>query len=79
MKLSPLSILYILVISFIYQLQAQESIMLPDGVEFKSWDKPLQFSKTYYVDQNHPSASDDNPGTKENPFKTINYNQENGL
>ncbi|MFN2127191.1 MAG: right-handed parallel beta-helix repeat-containing protein, partial [Anaerolineales bacterium] len=72
MKNSPLSILYILVISFIYQLQAQESIMLPDGVEFKSWDKPLQFSKTYYVDQNHPSASDDNPGTKENPFKTIN-------
>ena len=27
--------------------------------------------KTYHVAQNHPKASDDNPGTEELPFKTI--------
>jgi len=46
--------------------------MLPDGSKYKSWEKPLKFSKTYYVDQNHPSASDNNSGTEENPFKSIN-------
>ena len=53
-------------------LQAQEVVILPDGTEFKSWEKSLKFSKTYFVDQNHPSASDNNPGTEESPFKTIN-------
>ena len=45
---------------------------LPDGSEFMTWEAPLKFSKTYYVDQSHPKASDSNPGTKETPFKTIN-------
>ncbi len=27
--------------------------------------------KIFHVDQNHPGASDDNPGTREQPFKTI--------
>jgi len=47
-------------------------VILPDGTEYKSWEKPLKFSKTYYVDQNHSSASDDNPGTENKPFLTIN-------
>jgi hypothetical protein len=48
------------------------SIALPDGQEYKTWEQPLKFSKTYYVDQSHPSASDDTPGTKNEPFLTIN-------
>ena len=44
---------------------------LPDGSEFKTWEAPLEFSRTYYVDQSDLKASDGNPGTKELPFKTI--------
>ncbi len=47
-------------------------VLLPDGREFVSWEKPLQFSKTYYVDNLNPKASDANPGTKDRPFLTIN-------
>lgn len=72
MKRSFVSILYILVICSVYHLQAQESVILPDGTKFQSWEKPLKFSKTYFVDQHHPSASDDNPGTENKPFMTIN-------
>jgi len=31
----------------------------------------LSLAATYYVDQNHPNASDSNPGTEELPWKTI--------
>ena len=64
--------LFILVVSTFCHLQAQQAILLPDGTEYKSWEKSLKFSKTYYVDQSHPSASDNNQGTEQNPFKTIN-------
>lgn len=30
-------------------------------------------AETYYVDQDHPQASDDNAGTEESPWKTINH------
>ncbi len=46
--------------------------LLPDGREFISWERPLQFTKTYYVDNGNPRAADSNPGTKELPFLTIN-------
>jgi len=29
-------------------------------------------AEVYYVDQKHPHASDDNPGSEEMPWKTIN-------
>lgn len=45
--------------------------LLADGRLFVSWEKPLQFSKTYYVDQHHPKASDTNQGTEKMPFKTV--------
>ncbi len=48
------------------------AVLLPDGREFVSWEKPLQFTKTYYVDNGNPRASDSNPGTQELPFLTIN-------
>ncbi len=47
-------------------------VLLPDGREFVSWERPLVFSRTYYVDNRNPAASDSNPGTRERPFSTIN-------
>lgn len=47
-------------------------ILLPDGSEFKTWEAPIKFTRTYYVDGSTPKASDANPGTQESPFATIN-------
>ncbi len=47
-------------------------VLLPNGHEFISWERPLQFTRTYYVDNPNPRAADSNPGTKELPFLTIN-------
>jgi alpha-N-arabinofuranosidase len=47
-------------------------VFLPDGSEFKTWENRTVFTKTYYVDQNHPSASDSNDGAADRPFLTIN-------
>ena len=46
-------------------------VLLPNGREFKTWEAPGEFSRTYYVDQAAPGAADSNPGTKEKPFLTI--------
>ncbi len=46
-------------------------VYLPDRQEFKSWEVPLAFSRTYYVDGSHPRASDGNPGTAPLPLLTI--------
>ena len=45
---------------------------LPDGTEFVSWEQPLKFSKTYYVDNQSAKADDNGPGTGKRPFRTIN-------
>jgi hypothetical protein len=44
---------------------------LPDGVQFSFWEKPLSFSKTYYVDGSSPRSDDRGPGTLDQPFRTI--------
>ena len=44
---------------------------LPDGTEVEPWEKPLTFSKTYYVDGAAANADDNGPGAKERPFRTI--------
>ena len=46
---------------------------LPDGTSSPVWEKPLHFTKTYYVDVQAKNADDNGPGTKERPFKTINH------
>lgn len=46
---------------------------LPNGAEFKSWEQPLKFTKTYYVDNKAPSGDDQGPGNSERPFRTINH------
>jgi hypothetical protein len=47
-------------------------VMLPDGAEFRTWEPPLRFERTYYVDGSSPNASDANPGSRERPLATIN-------
>ena len=44
---------------------------LPDGSQFTFWEKPLRFSRTYYVDGGSPGADDRGPGTHDRPFRTI--------
>ena len=46
-------------------------VLLPDGREFKTWEQPARYTHTYYVSQKHPKADDNNPGTRELPWKTI--------
>ncbi|MFB3776489.1 MAG: right-handed parallel beta-helix repeat-containing protein [Bryobacteraceae bacterium] len=50
---------------------ADSGTKLPDGTEFQFWEKPLTFSKTYYVDGNSAAADDNGPGSQERPFRTI--------
>ena len=45
---------------------------LPDGSEHVSWEQPLKFSKTYYVNNSSTKADDKGPGTAARPFHTIN-------
>ncbi len=47
-------------------------VYLPDGEEFKAWEAPIAFSRTYHVDASNPQASDDSPGSESRPFATIN-------
>ena len=44
---------------------------LPYGNSFSSWEKKPKTNKIYHVAQNQPGASDNNAGTKEEPFLTI--------
>lgn len=62
------------VFSFSNDIKAQVNtgVLLPDGQEFVSWEAPLEFTKTYYVDNQNPKASDKNEGTGDAPFFTIN-------
>jgi len=46
--------------------------VMPDGSQFLSWSDQTDYAKTYHVNQRHPRASDDNPGTEALPFRTIN-------
>jgi len=46
-------------------------VLLPDGTEFKTWEQPAEHRRTFFVAQNHPQASDENPGTEDRPWKTI--------
>ena len=46
-------------------------IVLPDGTSFPLWQDETVYEETYYVDQQHPAAADDNAGTEEAPFLTI--------
>lgn len=49
----------------------QSEMFLPDGKSFRYWEDSTSYSKTYFVSQTHPEASDKNDGTKDSPFRTI--------
>ena len=44
---------------------------LPGGERFAFWEKTPVFVKEYHVNKSHPGASDDNDGSPEHPFATI--------
>ena len=44
---------------------------LPNGRTFRFWDDATSCTKEYHVACNHPQASDDNSGTADEPFLTI--------
>lgn len=54
----------------IYKKHNQD--LLPDGRTYTFWENTTKTTKTYYVDKRNPEASDNNPGTKTQPFLTIN-------
>ena len=45
---------------------------LPDGTEFISWEVEQNDECELHVAANHPGASDENDGSREHPFRTIN-------
>jgi len=70
--------LIISVVTIVFELftesaytQTKTSYLLPDGTKYVSWEVPVNYLKTYYVDNGNPDASDNNPGTREKPFLTI--------
>ena len=54
------------------KLPLSPPVTMPDGVEFVTWENRTDYTRTFIVDQNHPLASDLNPGTADKPFRTIN-------
>ena len=48
-----------------------QASILADGHEFSFWEKEINFTNVLYVAQGDIKASDNNDGSKEAPFKTI--------
>lgn len=44
---------------------------MPGGEEFALWEDETDYQKIYYVNQNHPDASDSNEGSAGRPFASI--------
>lgn len=51
---------------------ADLTAVLPDGREFEFWEEDCKYSCVLYVNGNSPAASDENDGSREAPFRTIN-------
>ena len=49
-----------------------QTLRLPDGRIFPLWEDETTYENIYFVDQAHPKTSDENTGTEDLPFKTIN-------
>ncbi len=52
-------------------MAGREVNTLADGSEFAFWEKEVKYSRELYVAQKDPKASDENDGSREAPFKTI--------
>lgn len=44
---------------------------LPEGMDYISWEKETVYDRELHVNNNHPDASDDNDGSLDHPFRTI--------
>ncbi|MBN2269029.1 MAG: right-handed parallel beta-helix repeat-containing protein [Sedimentisphaerales bacterium] len=53
-------------------ISLEPPVLLPNGNKFKTWADQTVYAKTFYVDQRHPGASDEDPGSRDKPFLTIN-------
>jgi len=51
---------------------SEQQMKLPDGTPFDFWDDETDYTKVYHVACEHPEASDENSGTEDQPFATIN-------
>ncbi|MBR5897699.1 MAG: DUF1565 domain-containing protein, partial [Lachnospiraceae bacterium] len=49
----------------------KDSAILVDGSRFDFWEKEVRYVKELFVDGGSASAADDNDGSREHPFKTI--------
>ena len=47
------------------------SLVLPDGRTFETWERPAEHTRTLHVAQRHEAANDENGGTEDAPFRTI--------
>ena len=47
------------------------TIRLPEGMNYVSWEKETVYDRELHVNNNHPDASDDNDGSMDHPFRTI--------
>lgn len=47
--------------------------LLADGTPYIFWGDKTIYTKSYHVSQNNPMASDNNDGSEDHPFKTINH------
>ncbi|MDH5687675.1 MAG: right-handed parallel beta-helix repeat-containing protein [Candidatus Bathyarchaeota archaeon] len=51
---------------------AKSAVMMPDGKPFVFWDDGTKYSRrVYHVACKHKAASDEGPGTEDEPFATI--------
>lgn len=50
---------------------AASAATLPDGTAFPFWEDQTQYREIYHVAAMHPRAADANPGTADEPWKTI--------
>ena len=53
-------------------ISAQEVGGSFDWDGYETWGNTTQYTRTYIVNQRHPNASDDHPGTSDKPLETIN-------
>jgi hypothetical protein len=51
--------------------QLDPPVLLPDGTWFKTWEQPPAYARTHHVAGEHPQAGDDNDGSEDRPFRTI--------
>ena len=72
MKTSIVFFTFLMQIVIGTNLASQKFDDLPDGTRFNFWSDSTKYSKVYHVAQKNSRASDENIGTFERPFKTIN-------